>query len=280
MKNLYVNVSRETRMVNLPKQFIAVDGENLQSKLTFTFIDEFVDGQARLEFEIKGNKNYVVLDKENDTYTIPIKNVITKEGQIDMQLVITEGTNEEEIPVFKSNKFYLFCNSSINAVDEAPEGYDSWLEQANVKLNQIDNLDIDIEENTIIVTKKDGSTESVNVGGGSGGGTGGTSDYRQLSNKPTINNIKLNGDLTAKDLGLQPEGDYASSDDIPKNVSELNNDAGYLTEHQDLKDYALKTEIPDTSSFITKEVSDLSNYYNKNSIDEMIGNIETLLGGI
>lgn len=167
MKNLYVNVSRETRMVDLPKQFIAVDGENLQSKLVFTFIDEFVNGQARLEYEIKGNKNYMLLDKESETYTIPVKNVITKEGQIDMQLVITEGTDEEEIPVFKSNKFYLFCNSSINAVNEAPDGYELWIEKANAKLNEIDNLDIlseKIDKTAIItITRKDGTEEIIEI---------------------------------------------------------------------------------------------------------------------
>ena len=172
MKNLNVNVSRETRMVNLPKQFIAVDGENLQSKLVFTFVDEFVNGQARLEIEIQGEKNYIVLEKEGNTYTIPVKNVITKEGQIDMQLVITEGTNEEEIPVFKSNKFYLYCNASINAVDEAPDSYELWIEEANVKLNQIDNVDIDIKtenENTkVVITKKDGTTKEAIVSGGTG----------------------------------------------------------------------------------------------------------------
>ena len=31
--------------------------------------------------------------------------------------------------------------------------------------------------------------------------------------------------------------------DIPTNVSQLNNDAGYLTEHQDLSNYATKTEL-------------------------------------
>ena len=100
MKEILINVSKETRMVDLNKSVIGNDGENLQGKLIFTFIDDFVNGQARLEYEIKGNKNYILLDKKNDTYTIPVKNVITKEGQIDMQLVITEGTNEEEIPVF------------------------------------------------------------------------------------------------------------------------------------------------------------------------------------
>lgn len=168
MKEILINVSKETRMVDLNKSVIGNDGENLQGKLIFSFIDEFVNGQARLEYEIKGSKNYVVLDKENNTYTIPVKNVITKEGQIDMQLVITEGTDEEEIPVFKSNKFYLFCNSSINAVNEAPDGYELWMDLANVKLNEIDNLDIDIENSIITITKKDGSKVVANVRGEKG----------------------------------------------------------------------------------------------------------------
>jgi hypothetical protein len=140
MKEILINVSRETRMVDLNKSVIGNDGENLQGKLIFTFIDEFVDGQARLEYEVNGNKNYIVLDKENETYTIPVKNVITKKGQIDMQLVVTEGTNEENVPIFKSNMFYLFCNSSINAVTEAPDGYELWIEQANAKLNKVDEV--------------------------------------------------------------------------------------------------------------------------------------------
>ena len=38
--------------------------------------------------------------------------------------------------------------------------------------------------------------------------------------------------------------EYAKKDDIPTLVSQLENDMGYLTEHQDLSVYALKTEIP------------------------------------
>lgn len=38
---------------------------------------------------------------------------------------------------------------------------------------------------------------------------------------------------------------------IPTNVSELNNDKGYLTEHQDISHLATKDEIPDVSKFIT-----------------------------
>jgi hypothetical protein len=145
MERLEIKVSKKTRMVNLPKQFISVEGENLQSELVFSFVDEFVNGQARLEYKTKEEKNFILLSKEGETYTVPVKNIITVAGEIDMQLVITEGTDEEEIPVFKSNKFYLSCNPSINAVEEAPDGYELWIEQANVKLNQIDEALLESE---------------------------------------------------------------------------------------------------------------------------------------
>lgn len=74
---------------------------------------------------------------------------------------------------------------------------------------------------------------------------------------------------------------------IPSKVSELENDKGYLTQHQDLSSYALKTEIPSieglaTETFVTESINnipgvDLSNYYNKtetdNAIATAVGNI-------
>ena len=43
-----------------------------------------------------------------------------------------------------------------------------------------------------------------NSGGGGGGGTG-TTNYNNLTNKPSINGITLQGDLSAEDLGLMPD---------------------------------------------------------------------------
>lgn len=42
----------------------------------------------------------------------------------------------------------------------------------------------------------------------------------------------------------QDLSEYAKKSEIPTNVSAFENDAGYLTEHQSLENYALKTEIP------------------------------------
>lgn len=46
------------------------------------------------------------------------------------------------------------------------------------------------------------------IGGGSGGG-GGTTDYARLNNKPSINNVTLEGNKTAEQLGLLDRDDIA-----------------------------------------------------------------------
>lgn len=42
--------------------------------------------------------------------------------------------------------------------------------------------------------------DKINQGGGGGGG--GTSDYTQLSNKPSINSVTLTGNKSLSDLGI------------------------------------------------------------------------------
>ena len=187
MNDLIIKIEKQTRKVELEQLYLGNDHENLQENLVFQF-DEFVEGQARLEYEINEVKNYIILTKINETYTIPVQNVLTiyqekTIGKVKMQLVITEGTDEEEIPVFKSNIFYLRVRPSINAVNEAPEGYDLWIEQANEKLNliddaldKVDNLDIDISKTgkvtTVSITNKNGITKSENINDGLDGEQG------------------------------------------------------------------------------------------------------------
>jgi hypothetical protein len=44
-----------------------------------------------------------------------------------------------------------------------------------------------------------------------GGGGGGTTDYNQLTNKPTLNGVELKGNLTSKDVDV--ESDYDTTYD-------------------------------------------------------------------
>lgn len=167
MNDIKVTINKKTRMVNLSKSIIGNDGENLQSNFVFEFEDEFVNGQARLEYVLEEKTEYVFLDRENETYTTPVKSFLTKNGTINMQLVILEGTDENNVPIFKSNMFYVFCNPSINAEVEVPEVSTDWFEMANTKLTQADNLNISTTpiQNGVQIetTSKDGETTSTEV---------------------------------------------------------------------------------------------------------------------
>lgn len=175
MKDIKIKITKSTRYVDFENDNEKVGniGENLQSMLIFSFADEFVNGQARLDYTINGESQYVFMEKIGETYQTPVTSQLAQNGSVDLQLVITEGTDKNEIPKFKSNVFYLPFGKSINAEVEQPEEYEEWIDIANTKLNQVDNVDIDLiteNENTkVIITRKDGATKEAMVSGGSGG---------------------------------------------------------------------------------------------------------------
>lgn len=98
-----------------------------------------------------------------------------------------------------------------------PSGIDGkdGLNGQDATINGVNTLTIEAGEN--ITLEQEGSTLTIS----STGGSGGTSDYSNLSNKPKINNVELSGNKTTSDLGI---------------------------------------EIPDVSNFITKDVNNLTYY--------------------
>lgn len=94
---------------------------------------------------------------------------------------------------------------------------------ADAKINGVNTLSI--EAGTNITLDQEGSTLTIN----STGGSGGTSDYTDLTNKPSINNVILSGNKSLNDLGIQPAGNYALESEIPTKTSDLTNDSGFIT---------------------------------------------------
>lgn len=74
--------------------------------------------------------------------------------------------------------------------------------------------------------------------------------------------------------------DYALKSEIPTKVSELENDKNYLTEHQSLDDYALKTDIPTNVSTLTNDAGyltehqSLEDYATKTHVQEEIAKVD------
>ena len=163
MEDIKVKINRRTREVNPKQIFIGADGENLQGNIIFSFEDEFVEGQARLDIEFRdGTKGQITeLNQVGETYVLPIKSEITKYSGCIAQLVIDEGTDENSIPIFKSLFVGLIVAESINATTKVPERYTEWIDSANAKLNQIDEK---IEEVDTAVEQVNNAVERVDEG--------------------------------------------------------------------------------------------------------------------
>lgn len=133
------------------------------------------------------------------------------------------------------------------------------------------------------------------IGTSSGGGT---SDYNDLENKPKINNVVLEGNLSLEELGIIIPDlknyvtedalntallDYAKKSDIPS-IEGLLSEVKAQELYQPKGEYALKSELPDTTDLATKtEVTDaISNQKFKTINNQEItgeGNIEIQGGG-
>lgn len=78
-------------------------------------------------------------------------------------------------------------------------------------------------------------------------------EYRDLRGKPELAEWALQSKkptYTASEVGALPVGTK-----IPSKTSDLQNDSGFLTEHQDLSDYALKSEVPKSASDVGADAS-------------------------
>ena len=68
--------------------------------------------------------------------------------------------------------------------------------------------------------------------------------------------------------------DYLKSEDLPINVSDFINDAGYLTEHQDLSDYATKSELPTEGLFPVESEDGVEGYATVSGVIEYVDGIQ------
>ena len=174
--NVVVKVNPETRLVYFNDNFLGLNAENLQSNLVFEFDGEFVNGSPRVEVEKDGNK-YIITEvsRVNDTYVMEIKSSLLTTDVIWFQLVVTEA-GDNEIPIFKTRKFFLEVKESINASTEIPEEYETLYDEIQEKIAEVNNLNVVGERVTdgveITFTDKLGNETTEKVNDGETGATG------------------------------------------------------------------------------------------------------------
>ena len=159
-------------------------------------------------------------------------------------------------PVTKEKIYIRNTVSKPPVIDVQVDG-ESVLEDRIAKINLSNKQDTLISGVNIKTINNESilGSGNIRIAGGSGG---------------SVDVIKVNG-------VEQPNSDGVVNLEVPTKTSELINDSNFLTEHQDLSNYATKSEIPDVSTFITQEQLEAKDYADKAYVAEKV--TEAVTGG-
>ena len=98
-----IKVNRQNGRVYLPDKYLARDSDNLVQTFEVEFDDEFLQGIGQLDYILpSGEKGYINMELNEQTYSVPIYNSICKEGILDLQFLVFLNarfikTSDEEI---------------------------------------------------------------------------------------------------------------------------------------------------------------------------------------
>ena len=120
----------------------------------------------------------------------------------------------------------------------------SKIEEHNINIESHPDIrqELNNKQNTLIagsnITIIDGIISSLGAQGGV------TTDYKELGNKPKINNVTLVDNVSLEDLGVQPVGEYITEEELDNKGYLTAVPTGYVTE-EELNSYNFLTEVPE-----------------------------------
>ena len=314
-----IQVTPHTIVITLDSSVNA--GEYNITPCEFTFTEEY-ENLAKTAIFSSSDGTVIKTPILNNQCTIPIE-VLQHSGNVSLGVYAYETDNDELVLRYSPTPKYFNVRKGSFKVGNDPElpsptEWERVLEQINQAIEETNNLNITANKEgkvtTVTITKKDGTTQTIDIEDGadgadgrngtdgkdgadgkdakingvntltiqegenitieqegstltisSTGGSGGTSDYEELENKPSINNVTLNGNKSLSDLGIQPSGNYVTPNDlssvatsgsyndlsnkpnIPSKTSDLTNDSGFIT-NSALTDYVSNTDYATNST--------------------------------
>ena len=196
-------------------------GTGEEDPYVFTFYFEEPEAESK---EDKSNKVTSWNDTPDDEHYPSEKLVKDSLDEIEDELedkqdvsnLVTSWNDTPDDEHYPSEKL---TKDTIETIEDEIDTISSDIEA--LESGKIDQPETEGTAGQVLATYGDGRTYWKTV---SGGGGGGSSDYNDLDNKPSINGVSLVGNKTLSNLGIN----------IPTKTSDLENDSGFLTEHQDI----------------------------------------------
>ena len=257
MNDIIIKVDTETGRAVSNTELLGIKGQNLQNKLIFK-MSEKIKGIAWCEVRQDNTLSYIALKENNTGYEANILSSLLTTSSVDVNLRITETENSSGVPVFVSSIVSFVVLDSINATEKMPEEYPSWLDIANAKMQEIENVNIESEriDTGVLIktTDKQGQTTTVELKDGKDGEKGDKGDQGE----PGATKMQI--------VDVLPT--IGRSDTI----------------------YLVKKEVPSTDNsydeyiytgtaweHIGDTTVDLIDYYNKHQVDEKLDGKQNIL---
>lgn len=164
----------EERMFDKTYIEIGFISENKAESIEFEIPDYLKEYSKKLCIKPRGGEEYT---KQFDGVTSNVFTFTKKETQyrsLELSVEFFKTENEDEI-VYKTGVLTvvfnnsIVCDSDVEPDDPKVVVLDGLIEKVTKNINETNNLDIDIDENSnVTITKKDGTTKQVNVKGSKG----------------------------------------------------------------------------------------------------------------
>lgn len=154
---------------------------------------------------------YTITLTNSNTYTFEVTNGSkgdTGDGIARIEKTGTEGLVDTYTITMTSGATATFTVTNGAKGDPGDDGFSPIIVEDPDNTDEIYKLDITDANGTIVTPNL------------KGGGSGGTTNYEALNNKPKINNVELTGNKSLADLGIN----------IPTKTSELTNDSNYVNQ--------------------------------------------------
>ena len=141
-KDIIIQVNSENNQVLRSNDCLGISTENLQGKIIFK-PEPFVDGVCRMYVNHKGS---ILMQKEEDCYTLDILSSLLTESGLDVCFKITEPETEEGTPIFATKIMHFKVLDTIDISSEIPEEYPSWEQVLDSKIAELTELEETVEE--------------------------------------------------------------------------------------------------------------------------------------